>query len=67
MAAPGAWSGSHELGRFEIRPLPQPLLKQQGGSRTVQTSAAVTIQAKAFTCSPGTAVFVDPGQGKLQR
>ena len=67
MDAPRAWSRRHELGRFELRPLAQPLLKQQSGSRTVQTSAAVTIQAMAFPCSPGTAVFVDPGQGKLQR
>ena len=54
------------MGRFEGRPLSQPLIQQQSGGGTVQLPAAVASEAEAISGGPSTAVLIHPGQGQIQ-
>ena len=55
-----------ELDRFEFRPLPQPLLQQQSGSRTIQATTSISRKPMALSGRPGAAVLIYPGQGKSE-
>lgn len=52
--------------RFQGRPLPQPLLQQQGSCSTVEPTAAIPGKTMTLRSSPGAGVLIHPGQGKLQ-
>ena len=54
------------MDRFQRRPIPQPLLKQQSCCCTVESAAAVPGQTMALSGSPCTGMLVNPGQGELK-
>ena len=66
MAAGCARDEGRRLDRFQLGSILQPLFQQQLGRRTVQTAAAITLQAVALSSSPAAAVFIHPGKWQLQ-
>ena len=52
--------------RRRFRSLLEPLLQQQRGSGTVEGTAAVAVEAKAFGGGPAAGVLIHQRQGQLQ-